>query len=90
MTARVRVYTSPLCGYCAAAKRMLADKGVAFEEIDVNNDRERRREMEALSGRYTVPQIFINEQGIGGFDDMAALEASGQLDALLISRQPED
>ena len=79
----VVIYTGALCGYCAMAKRLLQDKGVAFEEIPVDMDVLRRAEMEQRSGRRTVPQIFIGEQHIGGYDDLAALERAGKLDALL-------
>jgi glutaredoxin 3 len=79
----VVIYTGALCGYCAMAKRLLQDKGVAYEEIPVDMDVARRAEMEQRSGRRTVPQIFIGEQHIGGYDDLAALERAGKLDALL-------
>ncbi len=79
----VVIYTSALCGYCAMAKHLLQDKGVAYEEIPVDMDVSRRAEMEQRSGRRTVPQIFIGEQHIGGYDDLAALERAGRLDALL-------
>ena len=79
----VVIYTSALCGYCAMAKHLLQDKGVAYEEIPVDMDVSRRAEMEQRSGRRTVPQIFIGEQHIGGYDDLAALERAGKLDALL-------
>jgi len=79
----VVIYTSALCGYCAMAKHLLQDKGVAYEEIPVDMDVARRAEMEQRSGRRTVPQIFIGEQHIGGYDDLAALERAGKLDALL-------
>lgn len=77
------MYTSPFCGYCAAAKRLLTSKGAEFTEIDVLMDPARRREMEERSGRHTVPQIFIGETHVGGFDDLNALESRGELDALL-------
>lgn len=80
----VTLYTSPLCGYCAAAKRLLSGKGVSFQEIDVSRDQNRRAEMTQRSnGGRTVPQIFIGDTHIGGFDDMNALERAGKLDALL-------
>lgn len=77
------IYSSPFCGYCAAAKRLLASKGASFTEIDVLAEPGRRAEMTERSGRRTVPQIFIGERHIGGYDDLAALESSGGLDALL-------
>lgn len=79
----VTIYTGALCGYCAMAKRLLDSKGVAYQEIPVDMDVTRRGEMEQRSGRRTVPQIFIGEQHIGGYDDIAALERAGKLDALL-------
>ena len=80
----VTLYTSPLCGYCMAAKRLLSSKGVAFEEINVALNPSRRAEMMQKSkGGRTVPQIFIGDTHIGGFDDMNALDRAGKLDALL-------
>ena len=81
---RIVVYSTPFCGYCSAAKRLLAGKGAEFKEIDVMFDPEQRRDMiERSGGRQTVPQIFIDGRHIGGFDDLSALEASGELDRLL-------
>ncbi|WP_424930144.1 glutaredoxin 3 [Amaricoccus tamworthensis] len=81
---QVTLYTSPICGYCFAAKKLLSNKGVSFEEIDVVRNPEMRREMETRSnGGRTVPQIFIGETHVGGFDDMNALERQGKLDPLL-------
>lgn len=77
------VYSSPFCGYCAAAKRLLSSKGADFTEIDVLMDPARRAEMIERSGRHTVPQIFIGDTHVGGFDDLNALEQRGELDALL-------
>ncbi len=80
----VEIYTSPLCGYCHAAKRLLADKGVSFLEIDVARDPAKRQEMmQRANGRHTVPQIFIGKSHVGGFDDLSALERAGKLDPLL-------
>lgn len=82
--AKVEIYTKFLCGYCARAKNLLATKGAEFEEFDITMDAEKRSEMLARSeGRYTVPQIFINGQAIGGSDKLAALEAADKLDSLL-------
>jgi glutaredoxin 3 len=81
--AKVLVYSTNYCPYCAAAKALLRAKGVPFEEIDVSNDPARRAEMEQLSGRRTVPQIFINGRSIGGYDDARQLDATGELDRLL-------
>lgn len=80
----VEIYTSPWCGYCHAAKALLKRKGVAYTEIDVSQDPERRREMLArANGRWTVPQIFIGETHVGGSDDLHALDRAGKLDPLL-------
>lgn len=80
----VEIYTSPLCGFCHAAKRMLNDKGISFAEYDVGRDPEKRQEMLGRSnGRHTVPQIFIGDNHVGGYDDMATLERSGKLDPML-------
>ncbi len=80
----VTLYTTPFCGYCMAAKRLLSQKGAAYQEIDVAADPGRRAEMtQRAFGRRTVPQIFIGEKHIGGFDDMSALDRAGQLDHLL-------
>jgi glutaredoxin 3 len=81
--ARVVMYSTPFCGYCAAAKRLLTAKGAAFTDIDLMSEAGRRAEMEERSGRRTVPQIFINDRHIGGFDDLNALDKAGELDALL-------
>ncbi len=82
--ANVTLYTSPLCGFCHAAKRMLSAKGVSFTEIDVAADPSRRQEMmKRAQGGHTVPQIFIGDIHIGGYDDMAALDRNGKLDPLL-------
>ena len=84
---RIVVYSTPFCGYCGAAKRLLAGKGVDVTEIDVMFDPEQRRKMmEQSGGRQTVPQIFIDGRHIGGFDDLSALEANGDLDRLLAEK----
>jgi glutaredoxin 3 len=81
---KVTIYTTPICPYCARAKRLLKDKGAAFEEIDVFMDGEARAAMEERAGgRRTVPQIFIGEKHVGGCDDLYALEHDGALDSLL-------
>ena len=82
--AKVEIYSTIFCGYCARAKSLLAGKGVAFETIDLTEHPERRSEMIARSGgRVTVPQIFINGDHVGGSDDLAALERAGKLDPKL-------
>jgi glutaredoxin 3 len=86
---RVVVYSSPFCGYCGAAKRLLTDKGAQFAEIDVLFDPARKQEMVERSGRQTVPQIFIDGRHIGGFDDLSALDSTGEIDGLLAAVAPK-
>ncbi len=81
--AKIEIYTTPFCGYCARAKGLLDRKGAAYEEMDVMMDEKKRAEMRERSRRTTVPQIFINGQHIGGSDELAALEQAGKLDPLL-------
>ena len=83
MAARVRMYTTLICPYCIRAKMLLKSKGVEFEEIDVSNDYDTRSWLVKATGRRTVPQIFINEEAIGGFDEMRALDLAGELDKKL-------
>ena len=81
---RVEIYTKMFCPYCTRAKRLLSDKGVAFEEYDITMGGEKRVEMlQRANGRTTVPQIFINDHHVGGSDDLHALEREGRLDPLL-------
>ena len=80
----VEIYTSPLCGYCHAAKRLLTGKGVSFTEFNVMMNPAKRQEMmQRANGRHTVPQIFIGQDHVGGYDDLAALERAGKLDPML-------
>lgn len=80
----VEIYTSPLCGYCHAAKRLLTEKGVSFTEIDVLSDPDQRQTMMSrANGRHTVPQIFVGTTHVGGYDDLSELERAGKLDPLL-------
>ena len=80
----IEIYTTPLCPYCWRAKRLLTGKGLTFTEIDLWQESGRRKEMvERAGGRSTVPQLFIAGRAIGGSDELAALAASGELDALL-------
>ena len=84
--AKVEVYTTDYCPYCTKAKTLLQMKGVSYEEIDVTGDDDARIALvEKAEGRRTVPQIFINDQPIDGFDDMNALNEKGELDKLLSS-----
>ncbi len=80
----VEIYTSPFCGFCHAAKRLLTQKGVSFSEVDVIANPDRKAEMiQRANGGRTVPQIFIGDTHVGGSDDLHALERTGKLDALL-------
>ena len=80
----VTIYTSQLCGYCHAAKRLLNSKDVSYDEIDVMMNPDKRQEMmQRAHGRHTVPQIFIGDTHVGGFDDLYALDREGKLDPLL-------
>lgn len=81
---KVEIYTTMLCGYCYQAKALLAKKQVAFEEIKVGFHAKKRAEMiHRANGQRTVPQIFINDRHIGGFDDLYALKIAGKLDHIL-------
>lgn len=86
MAAKIVMYRTPWCPYCVRAEQLLRQKGVAFEQIDVSGDHERRLWLRQASGQSTVPQIFIDDAPIGGCDELMALEHSGQLDALLGER----
>jgi glutaredoxin 3 len=82
--ANVEVYSTQYCPFCVRAKALLKNKGVAFTEIDVTHDPALREKMvELAGGRRTVPEIFINGQIIGGYDELRALEIAGELDPLL-------
>ena len=80
---KVVIYTTPDCPYCADAKELLNKKGIKYEEIQVDKDANKLAEMMKLSKRRSVPQIFINNESIGGFDDLSKLATSGELDTLL-------
>jgi len=81
--AKVEIYTTPTCPYCHAAKALLSDKGVDFTEITVLDPELREQMTRRAHGRRTVPQIFVGETHVGGYDDMAALDRRGGLDPLL-------
>ena len=82
--ARVEIYTRAFCGYCTAAKRLLATKGVDFEEYDISLGGPKRAEMlQRANGRTSVPQIFIDGVHVGGCDDLHALDDAGRLDPML-------
>ena len=83
--ANVVIYTTSLCPFCFRAKRLLEKKGARFEEISVDGDPDERAAMQERSGRHTVPQIFIGDRHVGGFDDLAELDMDGELDELLAS-----
>ncbi len=81
---RIEIYTRDHCPYCEMAKRLLQSKGQTWEEINLSREPERTDEMvERSGGRRTVPEIFVDGRLIGGYDDLAALESSGELDRLL-------
>lgn len=82
---KVEIYTTPTCPYCHAAKSLLDDKGIAYEEIAVLDPELRAAMTQRAHGRRTVPQIFVGETHVGGYDDLAALERQGKLDPLLES-----
>ena len=89
MAASVEIYTTPMCPYCWRAKRLLEKKGVGFTEVDLWQEPGRREEMlRRAEGRLTVPQIFIDGRGVGGSDDLHALESRGELDRLLAAGSP--
>lgn len=81
--AKVVIYTTQVCPYCVRAKQLLQRKGVDYDEVDVSRDQEQRVALVARTGQRTVPQIFINDQSVGGCDELYALERSGRLDTLL-------
>ena len=81
--ANIEIYTTPTCPYCHAAKALLAEKGAQYTEITVLDPDLRAKMTDRANGRRTVPQIFIDDAHIGGYDDMAALDRSGGLDPLL-------
>jgi glutaredoxin 3 len=80
----VTLYTTPICPFCVAAKRLLDSKGVEYTDIDVMAEPDRRAEMmQRANGRHTVPQIFVGETHVGGCDELHQLERAGKLDPLL-------
>jgi glutaredoxin 3 len=80
---KIQMYTTGVCPFCIMAKRLLQQKGASVEEVRIDHDAAKREEMMKITGRRTVPQIFIGEKHVGGFDDLSALERAGQLDPLL-------
>lgn len=83
MTQSVVMYTTAICPYCQMARRLFSEKGVKFTEIRVDQNPAKRSEMMEKSGQRTVPQIWVGDKHVGGFDDAYALERKGKLDALL-------
>lgn len=84
----VTIYGDDSCAYCAAARMLLTKKGVSFEDIVVSRDADRFAEMQARSGgRRSVPQIFVGDKHVGGFDELCSLDKSGELDQLLAGQQ---
>ncbi len=84
MMPTVTIYAAPVCRYCAAAERLLKEKGVTgIRKIDIDLDPRGRDRLEEKTGRRTVPQIYIGDYHVGGYDDLAALEKAGELDRLL-------
>ena len=79
----VLMYSSATCGYCGAARMLLTKKGVGFEDVLIDNDSEKRVEMLARTNRTSVPQIFVRDTHVGGFNELSALNLSGELDTLL-------
>jgi len=80
---RIEIYTTRWCGYCVRAKALLDDKGIAYEEISLDDDPAFRRNLQELTGGWTVPQILIDGTPIGGYTELWRLDKSGQLDARL-------
>lgn len=83
--ADIVVYTTKVCPYCVRAKQLLERKGASYKEVDVSHDQEARMALVERTKQRTVPQIFINDQHIGGYDDLYALDRAGKLDPLLAS-----
>ena len=81
--AKIEMYSTSWCPYCASARQLLNSKGVTFEDIDIDAQPGRREEMQQRSGRHSVPQIFIGARHVGGSDDLHALDHAGGLDSLL-------
>jgi len=89
MSADVLIYLTRWCPYCRAAKQLLGDKQVRYVEIDVDDRPDLRKWLATSTGQRTVPQVFINGRSVGGFSDISALDAAGELDPLLGAPPPE-
>lgn len=85
---KVTVYGNDLCPYCGAARMLLTKKGIEFDDIGVHADDDKRAEMIERSGRTSVPQIFVGDVHVGGFDELCALDKDGELDKLLAADPP--
>ncbi len=83
---KVMMYSTRFCPFCVMARRLLDRKGISYDEVRVDAEPARREEMRARTGRHTVPQIFVGERHVGGYEDLSALDCAGQLDALLMPR----
>lgn len=81
--AKVTIYSSDFCGYCRAAKRLFDSRGIPYDEIDLSGDDAGREALRARTGRTSVPQIFVGDVHVGGFDDLRALDQKGGLEPLL-------
>lgn len=77
----IKIFTKNYCGFCFAAKNLLTSRGLDYEEIDVTHDALKEKEMRELSGRRTVPQIFIDGKSIGGYDELLAMDRQGRLES---------
>jgi glutaredoxin 3 len=83
----ITIYLTPTCPYCNMAIKLLKDKGLSYDAINVGGNSALWQEMEQISGRNTVPQIFIGSHHVGGFDDLSAANASGELDKIMRSKK---
>ena len=88
--AHVEIYTTPSCPFCVRAKRLLEARGIDYDEIDVADDPALRADLVRRTGRRTVPQIFIGDKHVGGFEELAALDHKGELDPLLANVEGDD
>lgn len=83
---KIVLYTTPWCPYCIRAKSLLKSKGFQFTDIDVDGDHEKRVWLRQVTGRRTVPQVFIGDESVGGYDDIAALDRAGELDRKVMGK----
>jgi glutaredoxin 3 len=85
---QVTIYTTRVCGYCLAAKRLLGVRGIPFTEVDVSSDPEKRAWLVDATGQRTVPQVFIGDESVGGYDELAALDRAGRLRPMVEGSAP--